>query len=239
MCSTLRSSLVVLLVSSLSTGGFALTPSPAPTTVAPTPKPGSKPFNSLDVTVTDPRSGNVVSLHRDPSSTAAKCLMKGGVQTQVQPPGGALIDLSLTVPASETHKVRVIETSPGNVTLKGIHGEHTGISLTYTSAPGPGPKDVTYKGILTANGRRFEYSATTDPGPLVIIVVVLVLASLCEVIIKVNDCANAAAILASIDACKSHGRPKVTINTTFGIKFNPFKIGCHNECEFECLPLGG
>ena len=195
----------------------------------------NKSFTSFDYTVRDAKTGKVFAMKLDPKTVGtATWVFRGTVTDRAK----KSVNLVLKVPTAEVDKIKLNSAGPGRVSIDGSDGEKSGYSLTYAATSGPGRKAVTYTGSLIGPRREEsnDYRVVTDPGPLVIIAVVLVAALLCEAFVELNDCSNSQAVLRSIAACeKVNGKPKLTISTTFGVSFSPhFSVGCHPDCEFEC-----
>lgn len=140
------------------------------------------------------------------------------------------------VPAPDLASLNVVDLGNGNLTVRNPDGSETGWRGTYTTAVGPGPDEVTITGSITNGTKTIKYTGVTDPAPVAIIVAIGVGAAICAIIVAVEDCPNSVALKASIDACRENGgKPQVTITTTFGIRFNPFNVGCGTDCDFKCL----
>ncbi len=89
--------------------------------------------------------------------------------------------------------------------------------------------------MLTDGIAQLEFKGVTDPAPLVVIAVAGIGAAICALVISLDDCENSTAIQQLIEACQANkGKPQLTITTTFGISFSPFRVGCGTDCQFEC-----
>ncbi|MCH7770780.1 MAG: hypothetical protein IIA49_07150 [Bacteroidetes bacterium] len=149
---------------------------------------------------------------------------------------GTEVTRQLVFPDEVIDAFDVQDAGNGIISIKTKDGDSTGFDGTFTVIAGPGDNEVTYNGFLNQGIREFEYTAVTDPAPLVIIAAIGVGAIVCELIIALNDCSDSQAILASIEACReTNGKPNLTITTTFGVSFDPFfSLGCNTNCVFEC-----
>lgn len=197
----------------------------------------NKEFRSFKCSVHDAKTGKVINMALDPKSVASGTWVFNGTVTN--PTDTSVTNLTLNLPRAEIDKIKLNRTETGRTSIDGAHGEKSGYSLTTSTPSTASLREVTYSGsLIDQDGSKLaDYEAVTDPAPLVIVAVVALAAALCEAVIVINDCSNSQAILRSIEACKEgHGRPKVTIDTTFGVSFSPFKVGCQPNCTFECLP---
>ncbi len=191
------------------------------------PKPN---FMSLTLNTTNLTSSNILNLSLGCYSNGDWVLFSGGLDTN----SGAYVTNYFNFSGSGFQGLAVRLDTPGQFSFVDSNGVPLGVGGTLISTPGPGTNDITYSGLLTNGTQAISFEAVSDPVP-VIIIVVGVAAAACALIIKITDCSNSAAILNCIAACKeANGKPVVTVHTTFGLSYNPFRIGCSTDCSCDC-----
>ncbi|MCB0548012.1 MAG: hypothetical protein KDD19_10540 [Phaeodactylibacter sp.] len=195
-------------------------------------RPGKEEAQTLELTVKDVDAGNQFALSMTPRQGAGPWVF---TSTEPHPWLGIPLERKYIIPEAEMAKVDILDDGKGNFTVTDIAGNPTDWKGTYTVQPGPADNEITYKGMLTDGISHLEFTGVTDPAPLVIIAVAGIGAAICALVVALDDCENSTAIEQLIEACRENGgKPQLTITTTYGVSFSPFRLGCGTDCSFEC-----
>ncbi len=195
-------------------------------------RPGKEEIQTLELTVKDLDAGSQFELSMIPRQGPGPWVF---TTTAPHPFLGIPVEKQYIVPEAEMAKVDILDDGKGNFTIADSADNPTDWKGTYSVQPGPAENEITYSGTLTDGISRLEFKGITDPAPLVVIAVAGIGAAICALVALVDDCENSTAIGQLIAACqKNGGKPQLTITTTFGISFSPFRVGCGTDCAFEC-----
>jgi hypothetical protein len=145
----------------------------------------------------------------------------------------------LKFPRSELDKVRLSDPDADRFSLLDDKGAETKYTFDWNSTKDPTGRFTVYTGQYTCgvNGESFDFTASTDPHPAVVIVGIIAAACLIGLAIDhlASNCREE--LSDAIRGCTDVGGfPQVKIGASFEFSFNPFQAGCGFKCELNCLP---
>lgn len=149
--------------------------------------------------------------------------------------------LVLTFDEAELEKVVLSDPDADEFCLLDDKGKKTKYTFNWNRCQDPTGRFTSYSGQYRCarSGQKFDFFASTDPHPAVVIVGII--AGACLLLYTIDrlttTCSEEQA--RNIDACQeAGGLPQMEVGASFEFSFNPFQAGCGVTCNFQCLPGG-
>ena len=151
------------------------------------------------------------------------------------------IPAHILIPQSELRKMIVTPSADGNLKILDVNGLPTSYKImNYTSRPAIAGKYAIDSGLfIDDTATEFEFIVDSDPLPAVAVVAIVgIVGCLIKSLIDdlLLDCNKA--LSAAVAACTaSGGLPGISVTSTYGVGYPPFRIGCGATCTLTCAPI--
>jgi hypothetical protein len=198
-------------------------------------------FDSVDIRVRNPESGSVLLATRVPSDGDG-VLLAGQIHE-----GAESLDARIELPKNpELERVLADALGPlrdelqrgevrhGDLHFRDQDGSRVdGFGLVFERVSIGEFDSEHWMGVYTTPRGRFEFSAASDPEPIIIITGIA--AAVCLIqkgIFALRSGCEARLHETALECMRTGGSPRYRVHANFGLSFSPFKIGCDPTCEF-------